>query len=387
MICDLARVGGVIAGAYNRKAMKKQMETRTGSAALGVGADVARAWTLPAHLYTGPAALEAEKREIFARTWQIVGRLEQVAQAGAYFTAERAGEPLLITRDANGELRAFYNVCRHRAGPPATGCGNRKVFRCGYHGWTYGLDGRLLSTPEFEGVEDFRPEEFGLAPVRVDAWGGQVFVNLDETAPALPEALGELPAQAARFGLERMKLHLRRDYVMECNWKTYIDNYLEGYHLPSVHPSLNRELDYSSYATETYATHSRQSSPIRAAGGGNGRRYTQSTGNDSADYYWVFPNWMLNCYPDNVSLNIVLPLGPERCVAIFEWYFPEDVLKTEAPERTVQFSDEIQIEDGAICEAVQRNLRSRSYTRGRFSVKQERCVHHFHRLYGERMGL
>jgi choline monooxygenase len=355
--------------------------------ALNIGAEVARAWTLPSRLYTDPGALEAEQREIFGRTWQIAGRVEQTAKPGDYFTAEVAGEPLLIARDAGGELRAFYNVCRHRAGPPATGCGNRKVFRCGYHGWTYGLDGKLISTPEFEGVEDFRMEEFVLAPVRVAAWGGQVFVNLDETAPSLLESLGELPAQAAGFGWERMKLYQRRDYVMECNWKTYIDNYLEGYHLPSVHPSLNRELDYGAYVTETYSTHSRQMSPIRAAapGAGDGRRYTQATGQDAAEYFWAFPNWMLNCYPDNVSLNIVRPLGLEKCVAVFEWYFPEEVLKTEAPERTVQFSAEIQLEDGAICEAVQRNLRSRSYTRGRFSVKQERCVHHFHRLYAERM--
>jgi choline monooxygenase len=359
-------------------------EQRLTKSDAGVHSDVARSWTLPSNLYTDPAVLAAEKDKIFARTWQLVGRSEQVRNAGDYFTTEVAGEPLLVARGADGYLRGFYNVCRHRAGPPAEGCGTRKVFRCSYHGWTYGLDGRLITAPEMEGVEDFAPEKFGLVPIKAAEWSGLVFVNLDGGAPDLRKWLGELPAQAEKFGLEQMKLHERREYVMECNWKTYIDNFLEGYHLPSVHPSLNRELDYSAYGTEAAATYSRQWSPIRPPEkGSESRRYEKAQAGMSAEYFWVFPNWMLNCYPDNVSVNIVLPLGPEKCVAIFEWYFPESALKTEAPAKTVAFSDEIQLEDGGICEKVQRNLRSRSYQRGRFSVKQEKCVHHFHRLYAK----
>ncbi len=353
-----------------------------------IAAETARASTLPAGLYTDPAQLGREKEKIFACTWQVMGRSQQVANPGDYFTAELAGEPLLLVRDAERKLRGFYNVCRHRAGPPAEGCGSRKVFRCGYHGWTYALDGRLISAPEMEGVEDFDPQRFGLMPVRAEEWSGLVFVNLDDAAPGLLSALGELPQQVARYGLERMRLAERREYVMECNWKTYIDNYLEGYHLPSVHPSLNRELSYVDYATRTFPRHSLQSSPIRGSDSGDGaRRYPQPSGGDVAEYFWIFPNWMLNCYPDNVSLNIVLPLAPERAVAIFEWYFPEPLVGTDVPERTVRFSDEIQLEDGRICEVVQRNLRSRSYSRGRFSVKQERGVHHFHRLYAEAMAI
>ncbi len=352
-----------------------------------IHAEASLAWTLPSEFYTDSAQLKREREAIFARTWQVVGYGEQVAAPGDYFTCELAGEPLLICRDQDRRLRGFYNVCRHRAGPPAEGCGSRKVFRCGYHGWTYGLDGRLISAPEFEGVEDFRPQEFGLAPVPVEEWCGLVFINLAVQPEPLMSALGELPQQVARFGFERMKFFERRDYVMQCNWKTYVDNYLEGYHLPSVHPGLNRELDYGSYITQRYARHSRQASPIRSAdpAGDAPRRYEQATRAEMAEYFWIFPNWMLNCYPDNVSLNIVLPLAPERCVAIFEWFFPESVLASDTPRKTVSFSDQIQIEDGAICEKVQRNLHSRSYRRGRYSVKQEQCLHHFHRLYCEIM--
>jgi choline monooxygenase len=178
-------------------------------------------------------------------------------------------------------------------------------------------------------------------------------------------------------------------YEMACNWKTYIDNYLEGYHLPSVHPGLNRELDYGSYTTELFSNYSLQASPIRGPENEASaqRRYSQAKGDAAAEYFWVFPNWMLNCYPDNVSVNIVLPVSAERSIAIFEWYFPPETLKTKAPEQTVRFSDEIQMEDARICEVVQKNLRSRSYSRGRYSVKQEKGVHHFHCLYAEQMDL
>jgi choline monooxygenase len=199
--------------------------------------------------------------------------------------------------------------------------------------------------------------------------------------------LREVPSQSGCFDLENMKLYERREYKVECNWKVYIDNFLEGYHLPSVHPGLNKELDYSQYKTTTFERHSLQTSPIRGPENEDTtpRRYKQSQDELRADYFWIFPNWMLNCYPDNMSLNIVVPTAPERTSVIFEWYFTEDMLKTDVPQQSVRFSDEIQLEDGHICEVVHRNLHSRSYDRGRYSVKQEKCVHHFHRLYASTM--
>ncbi len=355
---------------------------------LHIDADVARAWSLPARYYRDPAIAELEREKIFCRTWQVVGHRDQVRNPGDYFTTELFGEPLLIVRGPAGELNGFYNVCRHRAGPPADGCGNRKLFRCGYHGWTYGLDGRLISAPEFENVPEFDPGAFTLASVRAEEWSGLIFVNLDQGAEPLLNGLGELPRQAGRFGFERMKLFERRTYEMQCNWKTYVDNYLEGYHLPSVHPGLNRELDYNAYIVEPYERYIRQFSPIRGAQPGDAtpRRYQQARDDLTTDYYWIFPNWMLNCYPDNVSLNIVLPLDTERSLAIFEWYLLEKDLDSQAARDSVAFSDQIQVEDVAICEIVQKNLRSRSYDRGRYSVKQEKGVHAFHRMYAQFMN-
>ncbi len=220
---------------------------------LQIDSDISRAWSIPAPFYTESDIQEQEKQRIFARTWQVVGHRDQLARPGDYFTTELLGEPLLLVRGAQGELRGFYNVCRHRAGPPAEGCGSRKLFRCGYHGWTYGLDGSLISAPEFEGQPGFDAKDFTLAPVRAEEWSNLIFVNLDPEAEPLLKSLGNLPKQAERFGFTGMKLFERRTYDMKCNWKTYVDNYLEGYHLPSVHPGLNRELDYSAYTIEPYA--------------------------------------------------------------------------------------------------------------------------------------
>ncbi|SRR5579871_4589065 len=355
---------------------------------LDIAAEIGKAWTPPANYYTSQEAFEIEKDKIFRRTWQVVGHRDQVAKPGDYFTTELAGEPLLLVRGSSGELRGFYNVCRHRAGPPAEGCGSRKLFRCGYHGWTYDLEGKLISAPEFEGLREFDREHFSLAPVRTEEWFGFVFVNLDPKAEPLVKSLGALPEQAEKFPFAGMKLSERRTYAMKCNWKTYVDNYLEGYHLPSVHPGLNRELDYNAYVVEPYERHVRQFSPIREAQAGDAtpRRYQESREDLTTDYFWIFPNWMLNCYPDNISLNIVVPTGAESSLAIFEWYLPEKDLGSAAAKASVEFSDQIQKEDVAICEVVQKNLGSRSYERGRYSVKQETGVHAFHRMYAEAMS-
>lgn len=352
-----------------------------------IGADVRTAHSLSAGFYTEPAVFALEQERIFRRSWHVVGHLDQVRGPGDFFTTEVLGEPIVVVRGAELQLRSFYNVCRHRAGPPAEGCGSRKLFRCAYHGWTYDLAGKLISAPEFENLKEFEGKEFSLQPVSAEEWFNLIFVNLEPDAPPLHPSLGALPGQAERFPFREMKLFERRTYDMACNWKTYVDNYLEGYHLPSVHPGLNRELDYGSYAVDAYPGHVRQSSPIR--GGepkpGAPRRYPDAH-DLTADYFWVFPDWMLNCYPDNISLNLIVPLAPERCLAIFEWYLGPGGLDPASARDAVNFSHQIQLEDVAICERVQKNLRSRSYESGRYSASQEKGVHAFHRMYARAMA-
>ena len=346
--------------------------------------NLAKALTLPSRWYTDARILEEEKARVFSRTWQLVGRTGQVREPGQYFTATVGDEPVVIVRGMDERLRAFSNVCRHRAGPVASGCGTRKSFRCGYHGWSYSLDGRLINTPEFDGVENFSREENCLPEFRVENWGGLCFVNLERDAAPLLETLGDIPARVGHRNFETMQLAQRRDWFVNCNWKVYVDNYLEGYHIPIVHPALNRELDYEEYRTETKRFYSIQHSPIRRERATR-LKLDEESGETEAQYFWIFPNLMLNVYPDNYSTNLIVPLDENRTLTVFEWYFlnPERGETQEALRRTVEFSDEIQLEDIAICEAVQRGLRSRTYTQGRYCVKRENGVHHFHGLLAE----
>jgi choline monooxygenase len=349
--------------------------------------DLTEATTIPSSWYLDPSMLEREKTQIFGRTWQLVGRLEQLQKPGDFFTCEVIDEPLVVTRDSAGALHAFFNVCKHRAGPVAQGAGNRKTLQCLYHGWTYDLDGRLRTTPEFEGVRNFDRAQFGLTPVRVDSWGPFVFVCLDNETPPLREVLGAIPSETQAMPIERMGFYKRVDYFIDCNWKVYVDNYLEGYHIPMAHPGLFKEIDYNAYRVETERYYSKQYAPIREKPDSLYRRHLDDGADAQALYYWVFPNLMLNIYPDNIQINIILPLGHDKTVTIFEWY----VLNADRPEtaaefqKSFEFSDLVQQEDIDICVAVQRGLKSRSYDTGRFSVLRENGVHHFHGLLAEHL--
>jgi len=344
---------------------------------------VASAATLPSWCYTDCAVGEAEKEKVFARTWQYVGREDRLASAGGFFTAEVAGEPLLIVRAADSRVRALSNVCRHRAGPVAAGEGTCQAFRCGYHGWSYALDGRLLNTPEFDGVEDFRREEQGLVPVQVDRWGPLVFVHLGDGAPPLRDSLAPLPSEVGT--LEGLRFLERREYTLTGNWKVFVDNYLDGgYHVNSVHPALGSVLQYSEYRTECFEQTSLQSSPMRA--GDDATAAATRTG-DRARYAWAFPNVMINLYAGVMDTNVVLPLGPERCRVLIDFYFADlegDGARRFAQE-SVELGHRIQLEDVGVCEDVQKGLASRSYRTGRFSVRREIAIHHFHRLVASRL--
>lgn len=349
---------------------------------------LAFAETIPSRWYTDPDVCRAEQQRIFWRTWQPLAHASKVAQPGCYVAGEIAGEPCAVVRGNDHVLRGFSNVCRHRASIILHGDGWVKSLRCPYHAWTYSLDGKLLVAPEFEGVENWNRNEVRLPEMRVEEWGPFVFVNVDSLAPGLNEVMGDIPTQVAAMGCPVDQLHFsyRRDYLIGCNWKVYIDNYLEGYHLPAAHPSLFRELDYNAYRVDTFRYYSSQYAPIRPPRPGRDelRRYGAEDAGNQALYYWIFPNFMLNVYPDNLSSNIILPVGHDQTLTIFEWFtYNKDGRVIEISPETIAFSDEIQQEDIRICENVQKGLGSRSYDRGRYSVKRENGVYHFHSLLRE----
>jgi phenylpropionate dioxygenase-like ring-hydroxylating dioxygenase large terminal subunit len=345
---------------------------------------LAFASTIPSHYYVDRDVLAAEQRNVFATTWQLAGRSEQVREQGGFFTTVVANEPVLIVRGHDGVLRAMSNVCRHRAGPVANGQGKRPVLQCGYHGWTYSLDGALLTAPEMEGIECFERSAISLPKFRIEEWNELLFVCIGPDAPSLSDFLGELLRDMPKHDYNGFRLAARKDWEVGCNWKVYVDNYLEGYHIPIVHPGLFRELDYPNYRTETKKNYSIQFAPTKRAD-----RIRTTASDDEVRYFWLFPNLMLNVYPDNFSTNLIVPLGPDRTLTIFEWYFrdPDDAKTKKDLAETIAFSDEIQIEDIAICEAVQRGLGSSTYATGRYSPVRENGVHHFHTLYAEAMGI
>ena len=352
--------------------------------------NLARASTLPASWYTDPNRLLLEQQKIFKRTWQYATSLDPLKLPGNYVSVDVCGIPIVLTHDMKGNIRAFYNVCRHRAGVVARGAGNRKTLQCQYHGWLYGLDGGLKNTPEFEGVENFDKDNFGLIPIRVETWGGFAFVNMSGDAPSLKEYLGNIPAETEHFDFSSMRRVERREYVIQANWKVYVDNYLEGYHLPIAHPGLFKEIDYAQYRVDTFRYYSSQYAPIRPVRTEDsaGRVYTQLQGDDRAFYYWLFPNFMLNLYPGNLQINIIVPLSYDKTLTIFEWYFSDpgtpDTWNTL--QDSIAFSDQVQKEDIQLCEDVWRNLQTGIYTQGRYCVKRENGVHHFHSLLDEFLG-
>ena len=349
-----------------------------------------QAYTIPSSWYFDPEIGELERRAVFGDTWQAVGRADQVAEPGSFFTTEPAGEPILVVRDEAGAVRGFYNVCRHRAARVAPEAqGRAKRFRCRYHGWTYDLAGRLRGTPEFEDVADFRREDNGLREVAVAGWGPLIWVHLGQSPQSLGEFLAPLPERTAALGLDKLRFVERREYQLQCNWKVFVDNYLDGgYHVNSIHPGLAGVLDYSQYRTEIAGQTSVQSSPLRAANSGKDKgEVGQVRTGDRAYYWWVFPNFMMNIYQGVMDTNLVLPISPTRCRVIFDFYFApgEGSEARQFIDKSMQIGEQIQQEDIGICEEVQKGLASRSFDTGRFSVRREGAGYHFHQLLARRL--
>lgn len=338
---------------------------------------LAHATALPARFYTDAAMPALDRKLIFDRGWQLVAHVCQLRDAGDHVIADFAGLPVIAVRGADGEIRVMHNVCRHRAGPIASCDGlAARSLRCRYHGWTYGLDGVLRSAPEMGGAPGFDPADVRLPQLAVRVWQGLVFAAVDVgNTPDFATFVAGIDARlGATRGLEHYGHHHRVGYDVACNWKVYVDNYLEGYHVPHIHPGLNKLLDYRSYVTETARWYSYQFSPLESG--------DALYGDGDALYYWLWPNTMLNILPGRLQTNRVVPLGVDRCRVEFDFYYTLDESGEARARREADlaFSDEVQLEDLTICEDVQRGLASGSYAPGRLNPLRENAVHHFHEL-------
>jgi choline monooxygenase len=340
-----------------------------------------RASTIPASWYVDERVAALERENVFGHTWQVVACLAQLRQPGQFVTRQLTGEPLVIVRDTENQLRAFYNVCRHHAAAVVTEpCGQATILRCPYHGWSYGLDGSLKGVTEFEGVCDFDRSQNGLVPVRVETWEKFVFINLDPAAESLSNFLGRIVERVAPLNLNSLQFFERRTYSLNCNWKVFVDNYLDGgYHVPHLHHGLNSVLESKQYTIEIEDRYCLQSSPLVASVSHAATAAARQ--GDRAWYFWQYPNFMINIYGDYMDTNLVLPDGVDRCLLIFDFYF-NDVSEgaTERNQESIAVAEQVNDEDVHICEAVQRGLHSRAYGAGRLSVRREAGEHLFHRL-------
>lgn len=357
---------------------------------------LARAETIPSAWYVEPRFHELDREAVFARSWQMVAHAGQLREPGDHVIGMVAGNPIIVVLGKDRALRAFYNVCRHRGGPLAVKDGRTDMLQCKYHGWTYQLDGMLRGVPHFNRTELFDKKDYGLIPVEQAEWEGLIFVNLEKSERGtlgkselgtrnaeLPDA--ELPTLEAVFAgirervawpLSSLKFARRVEYEVRCNWKVYVDNFQEGYHVPHVHPDLWKLYDFEKYHTETCDWYTLQVGPLTE------EKTLYSEGGGEALYYQVFPNFMLNVLPGRLQTNLVEPLAADRCRVTFH-YFYDDVESPAARkkiEEDLAYSDHVQREDIEICERVQLGLSSRVYDRGRFSVEFEAGVHHFQGL-------
>ncbi len=343
---------------------------------------IENAWLPPSSWYTEPGVFEVERDTVFKNNWLIAAREDQLLNPGDFVAGRVANEPYVVVRGEDGTLRAFYNVCRHHAAQVMIGEGCTDSLVCPYHGWTYALDGKLTSAPELGGVRDFDRDCFGLTPMRVAEWGPFVFICMADEPESLADELTVLSTRLDDMNMHGLHFVERRSYTLKCNWKVYVDNYLDGgYHVASLHKGLASQLDLSSYRTEIFDRYSIQS----GAGAGVGNDgvdgdFAERIG-DRVLYAWLYPNVMINRYGPMMDTNWVLPRGHDVTEVVFDYYFIQALGgDPEFVKKSLGASDVVQQEDIDICESVQTGLESSSYNKGRYSVKREMGEHHFHRL-------
>jgi carnitine monooxygenase subunit len=358
-----------------------------------VAEGLAGGYTLPADWYTDPAVLQLEREWIFARSWQYVGRADQVERPGDFF-ASRAGHiPIAVVRDEKGELGAFVNVCRHRGHEVVSGEGNRRTLQCPYHAWTYSLDGCLRAVPRGEREPDLPVEELSLHRVQVDTWGPLVFVNPDLEAGPLADTLGDVPAAVAEtgFDLDALEFDGRWEWQIASNWKVAIENYLECYHCPVAHPGFSELLDVDpdEYRLSTGRWTASQRTHVRPAilNGDRTGAYDPRGGSLEAQYHLVWPNFTINVEAGvpNVGVDVWWPDGPGRTIGVSERWFAPEVPKA-LREEMVAFARQVGLEDNGLCESVHRGLASGMVPHGRILRESEQLIAHFQGLVLEALA-
>lgn len=352
-----------------------------------VDPDIRKAHTPPPAFYTGEDWFARSKKEVFRSSWQLAGTATDIRSSGQVqphtLLEGFLDEPILFSRDANDAIHCLSNVCTHRGNLLVEGACTAQHIRCRYHGRRFGLNGKFQFMPEFDSVENFPSAEDDLTAVPFDRWNDFLFASV-QPKQAFGVVFGDMIQRMSWLPVNEFRFDaaLSRDYLVKANWALYCENYLEGFHIPYVHPSLSATVDYNTYATELFTWSCLQ---IATARGGVDAfappAGTPDHGKSIAAYYWwVFPNLMFNFYPWGLSVNIVRPLNPGLTRVSFLTYVHDESRMGRGAGADL---DKVEREDEAIVETVQKGLESSFYKSGRYSPKREQGTHHFHRLLAD----
>ncbi len=367
-----------------------ELPTKADFAGISAGFDAnpSRSQSLRKEAYVDPRWHNVDLESIIAKTWQWVCHVEKLREPGAFVTIDIAGQPIAIVRDREGVLRAFYNVCKHRAHELLSGEGTTTRIMCPYHAWTYKLDGQLVRAPHTETLEAFDAKEICLDQVQVEEFCGFIYVNLDPAAPSLSSQTGDLETEIRHWApdIDRLTFGHRLTYDIKSNWKNVVDNFLECYHCPTAHKDFCTLVDMDTYKVTTHGIYS---SHMADAGKSANSAYDVSNATVKTHaVWWLWPNTCLMRYPGRSSMIVlnIIPAGPDRTFETYD-FFLETPDVTEAEKETIRYLDEVlQVEDIAIVESVQRGMMTPAFTQGRIvndpdgSGQSEHAVHHFHGL-------
>jgi choline monooxygenase len=352
--------------------------------------DISKAMTLHTDFYTDPDLFEQSRSSIFEKSWQYIGDKGLITEKGRCYPftllENYLNEPLLLTRDAQQQMHCLSNVCTHRGTVLITEPCSAAHLRCRYHGRQFHLDGRFLSMPEFKEVKNFPSREDDLTQLPLFEWGPCLFTSLDLRADpkkyfaAMKDRMSWLPLQDFIY-----RPDLSNQFTVKAHWALYCENYLEGFHIPFVHASLNAVIDYGNYTTELFEYSNLQLGLAKT----NEQIFdlpesSKDFGKNVAAYYFfVFPNMMFNFYPWGLSINLIQPQSRDLTSVSFLTYVWKEELFNKGAGSGL---DAVEMEDEEVVEAVQKGIRSRFYHHGRYSVSREQGIHHFHRLIVQALG-
>lgn len=348
----------------------------------------AKSFSINTRCYLDPKFLKVEEEQIFKRSWQFVCHEEKLREPGSYIAMRVADQPIVVARNREGELRAFYNVCRHRGHELISGEGRVKKLTCPYHSWTYDLDGDLIVAPRSDHIENFDKTEFCLRPVRLEIFCHLVFVNLDDSAVSLADQSGELASEVMSFApdLPDLTFATRLTYRIQANWKSVVDNFLECYHCPVAHKGFSSMIDMDTYQVKTHGIYS--SHMAKARQGANSAYNIEGASVDDHAVWFLWPNMTLMRYPGRGNFMVwrFYPISETETYEEFDFFF-ETAEPNESEKEALDFIDNVlQVEDINLVESVQRGMNTPAFESGRYMVDaggsgmSEHAVHHFHGL-------